>query len=733
MKISIIIVYYKNKNDLIECLNSFYKFKPKLKFEVIVVDNSETLDIEKDLKKYKNLKYISSVKNVGYGGGINLGVLHSSGKYLFVLNQDVIFNQDIVSGLVKTLDNNPKVGIVSPILYSSNGKVMDQGAKELTPLRAIFKLSFIGKLFPNNPISKDYWIKIWQKNKLKEVDNVPGTALMVRKNVFEEVGGFDRNFFLYFEEFDLCKRIRALGYKIYIDPDLMLIHKWGTSTKSVSNINDIFKKSRFYYFKKHFGLPKALLVEAFISINSKSIIFLLILLTALLVRLYQISVSIPLIIGDQGWFYLSARDLLLFHSIPLVGITSSHIWLHQGPLWTYILAIIFFVSKFNPLAPVIFTIFLDGVTLILIYKVVGKIFSWKAALFACLIYAFSPYVILASRMPYHTSLIPILMILLVYSLYKWFKGHGFYFPITILLISLLYNFELQTSLLYILIFLFLFYGFIKKPLWFKRLLNKKIFFMSVAAFTIPMFPILIYDIYHGFPQTIIFAGWIFYKGLSFIISLFTGAENNSKGEITTFLVYFYSFFQKLIFTKSVIFSFIVILFSAVYLIYKNTLGYLQKKDILRYFILLILNIFLFGGILISKTPSDAYLYSLIIPFIILVSVFFGALSRNKKTFLVILLIVVISALVNVYTVFGTSYFKSNSYYPNRLTAARYMVKDSKGSSFRIVGVGSGSQFESFTANYEYLSWYLGGNPKKTGEIIYILYETPNGTKIIRKN
>jgi len=125
------------------------------------------------------------------------------------------------------------------------------------------------------------------------------------------------------------------------------MHYWGESTKQLSNTNLIFSKSRFYYFKKHFGFLQAFIVHILLSIRKHHILLFFILLLAIFFRFYKLN-QLMIFIGDQGWFYLSAQDMLIHHQIPLVGITSSHVWLHQGPLWTYILAVLFFFFGFNP-------------------------------------------------------------------------------------------------------------------------------------------------------------------------------------------------------------------------------------------------------------------------------------------------------------------------------------------------------------------------------------------------
>lgn len=738
IKLSVIIVHYKNDKDLIECLDSLYKQEIKQSFEVIIVDNSENNSLQSILnkKKYRNLRYILSPKNLGYGAGMNLGTKHAKGEFLFVLNPDVVFKTNIISILINNFNQDKNIGIIAPLLYTVEGKTMDQGAKEPTPLRALIKYSFIDKILPNNFISKNFWEKNWKKDKLNEVDNVPGTAFIIKKNLFENIGGFDEKFFLYFEEFDLCKRVREAGYKIFIDSNLKLMHKWGTTTRLLKNKDEIFKKSRFYYFKKHYGLLKAIFIESFLLINKASLSLLTIILLSFLVRFYKVESLVPFI-GDQGWFFISAKNSLISSQIPLVGITSSHLWLHQGPLWTYILMVLFKMFSFNPIVPFIFTAFIDGLVVILIYKLITNMFSQRIALFATIIYAFSPMVILSARMSYHTTLIPLFILLFIYSLFKFVKGNKYHFPLAIFYLSVLYNLELQASMLGILFLIVTIFGFIKKQNWFKNILTKKILLLSFVAFLISMIPILIYDIYNGFPQTIVFAGWIIYKGISFLIKLIEG-ESTGFSVYILILDYFYEFIRKLIYIQNGILSLIIFLLSLAVVFYKFFKEKVTKDQNLGIFIVTIIFLFLVGGILVSKTPSEAYLMSLFIPSILLVSIMFDYIANSKKKYLLVLCIVLLISFLNMYNLISNDYFTGikNNFGPNfldRVKTVKEIIKESKEKSITVIGRGEGSQFESFTDNYKYLLWYYGKTVKdRDGEIIYVLSEGRRGITIDRR-
>ena len=243
-KVSIIIVHYKNKKVLKNCLNSIKK-NVKINHQVIVVDNDK--------------------KNIGFGAGCNKGAKTAKAQYLFFLNPDTIVFKESLERLIKFLDKNPQVSAAAPILLDSNKKPYPiQGTNNLTPLRGVFAFSFLNKYFPNNSISRSYWINVLNKTKPIKTQVLPGSAFLIRKEIFNQFNGFDENFFLYFEESDLFYRLFKKNHQLFILPQAKIIHYWGKSTPKSVKIEKIFKSSRRYYFKKHFGSFKAFLVELFL-------------------------------------------------------------------------------------------------------------------------------------------------------------------------------------------------------------------------------------------------------------------------------------------------------------------------------------------------------------------------------------------------------------------------------------------------------------------------------------
>lgn len=729
--ISIIIVNYHVKKELFACLESIFTSKQKSAFEIIVVDNDEKKDISTDLqKRFTKIQYIPN-ENRGFGQANNIGAKKAKGEYLFFLNPDTVLEKGTVDTLANYLNKHENVGIVVPLLLGENGKPYQQGSQALTPLEGIVCLSFLNSLFPQNPVSKKYFLHDWERNTVKEVDVVPGTAMMIKKSLFDKVGGFDDRFFLFFEEFDLCKRIKKLGYTFFIIPQVRVKHLWGVSVKQRKDVKSTFSKSRFLYFEKHYGIFWAFLVQAVTSFSKTFLLLLCILSLSLFLNIYRLS-ELMTFIGDQGWFYLSARDMVLTGNIPLVGIASSHPWLHQGPLWTYILGINLWFFHFNPVSGANLTAIIGVVSVYVLFLVARDMFSERVGIIAAILYATSPLVINNARFAYHTSPIPFFVILFLWCIYKWIEGSRMYFPLALFLLSILYNLELATASMFFIVIFFLIYGKWKKTVWFRELINKKVIILSIVAFLIPMIPILTYDVLHGFRQTAGFAAWIIYKTLKTTFSI---GENVMRAQIAgeNLLTFISDNIQRLLFMPSNIVSLVLFVMSVGFFIGQIFQMHQKKIYNVSYIVLFFCFLIPAIGFFIAHTASDAYL-PLFFPIIILiVSIFFEFLVKKSKYFF---LVIILMAFLNCYMLLRNNYsFTSGKTLTmeKRINAVKSILKLVNGEEYNLIGRGSAGTYQSGVMNYRYLLWLFGKEPleKKTTKKIYI--NEDNSTILVEKD
>lgn len=711
--VSIIIVHYKVKKELYACLDSIKTAHLFRQCEVIVIDNDDDKKTLTDIKKkYPWVLYMRMEQNLGYGAANNLGAAKAKGEYVFFLNPDTTIDKNTIKSLLAFSKNTTNVGCVAPLLTDKQGTVYPfQGNNILTPLNAFIILTGINRYFPNNSISKIFFHTSWKRKNPEVFPIVPGTAFMIKKKLFEKVGQFDTKFFLFFEEYDLGLRLKKLGKKSYIIPTTKVMHIWEASTKKRTDIENIFLISRFYYFKKHFGFLSASVVAVITSVNKWNVFIFLLLLFCLFLATYRIH-DLMVFIGDQGWFYLSARDSILDKTIPLVGIPSSRVWLHQGPYWTYILAFFLLLFQFDPVSGVYPSIAFYLATVVALYIIGKSMFSARVGAIASLLYATSPLTVTLGRLPYHTSPMPFFTLLFMYALYK-IKDTSYAVPLSIALLSILYNFELATIILAINFFFVLFLH--RKKL--HTLRKKNIFVLSLLAFVFPMTPILLWDITHGFPQTVKFLAWILYKIISFL-NIGKHTQESSLASIPTFIGIF---LQKLFFIENWYIGVSMFLVSFGYILYKF---YKNKYSLpLPLAIVVSMVVSPLIGITISSITSEAYLPLLYPSLLLLYAYIFHNLATNKGKVLAVALLLFLVVASNITFLFRYNF----SLFPmqreitlrDRVDSAERIISLANNKPYKIVGLGEASRFRSFTMNYEYLTWWLGHPMSSKADTLHI--------------
>lgn len=260
MLLSIVIVTYNSSRVLNDCLKSIQNNQKEFELEVIIVDNNSLNNNEQEnlslvAREFSDLgvNLVKLPENLGFGTANNRGVKVSSGKYLLFLNADTVSGEDSLGKMVNFLENNPKTGAAGLKLITGDGKTQEWSCGPKTSLLKTIKNNF--GFIPKH---------LWQSGSPVRVDWVSGAALMVRKSVFEEIGGFDENFFMYFEDEDLCWRIKELGYDVYYLGNLTITHLGGQSfehNKIKSLQKNFFYQSQNYFFKKHYGIITSAIVR----------------------------------------------------------------------------------------------------------------------------------------------------------------------------------------------------------------------------------------------------------------------------------------------------------------------------------------------------------------------------------------------------------------------------------------------------------------------------------------
>jgi GT2 family glycosyltransferase len=260
-KTSIIIVNYRSRQLLESCLVSIFDKMVDLNFEILVVNNDEKENINDMPARFGGVKIINNLKNIGFGKAANLGAKNSTGKYLFFLNPDT----RLLTGqkkIVSLLDENEKIGIISPQLVDEGGNAEEWGAGKFPSLFRVIL----------NNLQKKAQAKKTRQITSGNAEWVSGAALFIKKELFDDLGGFDEDFFMYFEDIDLCRRARKKGKRAICLTEEKVEHRRGGSASDQKKQKKDYYVSQDHYFQKHHGNIQAAAVKflrkIFISKNA---------------------------------------------------------------------------------------------------------------------------------------------------------------------------------------------------------------------------------------------------------------------------------------------------------------------------------------------------------------------------------------------------------------------------------------------------------------------------------
>lgn len=245
MDLSIIIVSYNSANHLPGLLSSIKSSKDKLRKEVVVVDNASSDDSIKVAKAHPlKPKVIVSNQNQGFSKGVNLAMKHSSGKYILLLNPDTRVIGDAINKLYSFALTKNNLGAVVPRLLNSDGKPQASVYKLPTILNAI-KKDFLG--------IKNSFGKYLPSNSTQIVEVAVMAAFLTPRSTYEQVGGLDERFFLYYEDVEYCRRLKNLNLPIYYLPSAKIKHAHGASGNFKAHLQSPLLASSHIYFGKFYS------------------------------------------------------------------------------------------------------------------------------------------------------------------------------------------------------------------------------------------------------------------------------------------------------------------------------------------------------------------------------------------------------------------------------------------------------------------------------------------------
>ncbi|MGA3322970.1 MAG: glycosyltransferase family 2 protein [Terriglobia bacterium] len=257
MRLSIIILCWNDRKVIADCLESIFAHTHSTELEVIVSDNGSTDgSIEFIRASYPQVQVIENGRNLRFARANNVGIRASRGEYILILNPDTLIHEGTLDTMVKFADQHPGIGAVGCKVLGADGSYQ-VSAFPFDSLRSDWIIALhleflngIGKWFQGGAYAG------WKGETQRQVDWISGCCMMIRGNVLRDASGFDEQFFYYFEDQDLCRRIWAAGYPILYVPDATITHLGGQSTKSrfppLGFVLD-GQVTRYLYYYKYYG------------------------------------------------------------------------------------------------------------------------------------------------------------------------------------------------------------------------------------------------------------------------------------------------------------------------------------------------------------------------------------------------------------------------------------------------------------------------------------------------
>ncbi|MGL4292405.1 MAG: glycosyltransferase [Bacteroidales bacterium] len=255
MKLSIVIVNYKVKYFLEQCLISLQKAVVHIPHEIFVVDNDSQDDSIEYLKPlFPDVNFIVNQKNVGFAKANNQAIKISSGEYVLLLNPDTLLGEGVIERVLEFLDSNTEAGGAGVKMIDARGRFLPESKRSIpTPWVSFCKIFGLSALFPKSNLFGRYALGFLDENKIHPIDVMAGAFMMLRKTALNKSGLLDEDFFMYGEDIDLSYRITLAGYKNYYLPEKILHYKGESTPKNSIRYVKIFYQAMDIFFKKHYS------------------------------------------------------------------------------------------------------------------------------------------------------------------------------------------------------------------------------------------------------------------------------------------------------------------------------------------------------------------------------------------------------------------------------------------------------------------------------------------------
>lgn len=252
-EVSVILVSYNTSSYIRRALESLFRETQLASIEVIVVDNASSDDSVAMIRQFfPQVTLLESGANLGFAGGVQLGVKQAIGQYLLLLNPDTVIINAAVDRLLHFAKLHPANGIWSGVTLNNDMSLNTQHAWSKPTLHdLLYSALGLSKLFSKTCVFNNANYGCWKRDTVKEVDIVSGCFFLTTRELWDKLGGLDASFFMYAEEADYCLRAKALGYQPIVTPDARIIHHGGVSHSHFSGKQIKLLKGKVELVNRH--------------------------------------------------------------------------------------------------------------------------------------------------------------------------------------------------------------------------------------------------------------------------------------------------------------------------------------------------------------------------------------------------------------------------------------------------------------------------------------------------
>ena len=254
MQLSVIILNYNVRYFLEQCVLSVQKALESIDGEIIVVDNHSWDDSCEMMKqRFPNITLIENKEYSGFPKGNNMGVAVAQGEYLCILNPDTVVAEDTFVKVLAFAKQQADLGIVGCKLIDGTGNFLPESKRGVpTPWVAFTKITGLYKIFPNSSLFNKYYAQHISENETGKVDILVGAFMVIKRDLYLEVGGFDEKCFMYSDDIDLSYTVLQKGKSNYYFHDTSVIHYKGESTIKDGTYMRRFREAMYFFYQKHF-------------------------------------------------------------------------------------------------------------------------------------------------------------------------------------------------------------------------------------------------------------------------------------------------------------------------------------------------------------------------------------------------------------------------------------------------------------------------------------------------